>query len=378
MSDALEFWGHAAARSRAGDQIDTTAIPDAAGWRYAHALAERLGFRQVGASPGVYVCQRTPASLLLRWINRDDYGLWLPLFRTCFGREMSQRQWDWKYRGSTRRGVGVMHDGRLVAFYGGMPRDLSAQRALWRGVQVGDVMVDPEFRGRLGRRGPFHMAASTFLEQMLSKGAAFDLGFGFPNERAMRVAQHLKLYRAVDEVVELSWPADPAKRSRFLVCRSVSAEEALRDGDRLWQDMKRALGSAIAGVRDRAFLSWRYADHPAHTHTWLQLKGRITGRVLGLAICRAESEGRWEVLDLVGNTRHFPALIQGARELLPEASGQELFMWLTRSQAQLLGGSAPTTKTLQVWVPTNQWVPANYEGRVDGHWWLTGGDTDFR
>jgi hypothetical protein len=29
-------------------------------------------------------------------------------------------------------------------------------------------------------------------------------------------------------------------------------------------------------------------------------------------------------------------------------------------------------------VPTNVWVPPNHAGPLDGPWWLTGGDTDFR
>jgi hypothetical protein len=29
-------------------------------------------------------------------------------------------------------------------------------------------------------------------------------------------------------------------------------------------------------------------------------------------------------------------------------------------------------------VPSNSWVPGNVETSVDGRWWLTGGDTDFR
>ena len=139
-----------------------------------------------------------------------------------------------------------MQGQRLVAFYGGMPRELSFQGSSWRGIQVGDVMVDPDLRGSLSRRGPFQMAASTFLEQMLGQGGPCQIGFGFPNARAMTVAQKLGLYRAVDEVLELTWPASARGSGGALTAsRRADAEEACSHGDRLWRDMRQAMPDAL-------------------------------------------------------------------------------------------------------------------------------------
>jgi hypothetical protein len=379
MSDALAFWGEAAARTQAGELVDVRAVPGADAWHHAGPLAERLGFSPCPDSPGVYACARHASSLGLRWVGQEDFGAWSHLFRRCFDHDMSREHWDWKYRGTPRRGVGVMQGQRLVAFYGGMPRELSFQGSSWRGIQVGDVMVDPDLRGSLSRRGPFQMAASTFLEQMLGQGGPCQIGFGFPNARAMTVAQKLGLYRAVDEVLELTWPASARGPGGALTAsRRADAEEACSHGDRLWRDMRQAMPDALLGVRDSRHLQWRYAQHPAHAHVWLLLYGRLSGRVLALAVCRQETDKRWEILDLVGHPNRLPALVKAAQAHVRQAGGAEVFMWMTRSQTHRLAQSQPAVRDLQVLVPTNVWVPPNHDGPLDGPWWLTGGDTDFR
>jgi hypothetical protein len=240
-------------------------------------------------------------------------------------------------------------------------------------------MVDPDLRGSLSRRGPFQMAASTFLEQMLGQGGPCQIGFGFPNARAMTVAQKLGLYRAVDEVLELTWPASARGPGGALTAsRRADAEEACSHGDRLWRDMRQAMPDALLGVRDSRHLQWRYAQHPAHAHVWLLLYGRLSGRVLALAVCRQETDKRWEILDLVGHPNRLPALVKAAQAHVRQAGGAEVFMWMTRSQTHRLAQSQPAVRDLQVLVPTNVWVPPNHDGPLDGPWWLTGGDTDFR
>jgi hypothetical protein len=378
MIDALAFWAEAAARTHPGERVDPRLVPGSQGWPYGQALAGRLGFRQSAEFPGTYISQRNAASLGLRWVGSDDYAAWLTLFRRCFGHEISQRHWDWKYRGSDRRGVGVTRGQQLVAFYGGMPRELRASGAPWRGIQVGDVMVDPDWRASLSRRGPFQMAASTFLEQMLGPGGPHHVGFGFPNARAMKVAHKLGLYRAVDEVVELAWSAHTAQAGRLTVCTPVDSQEACRHGDALWQEMQKALPETLLGVRDAGYLHWRYVQHPAHAHRWLLLRSRLTRRVMGLVVYRQESSGRWEILDLVGDPRCYAALIRGVQAEVPSTEGQEVFMWMTRSHMFWLADSRPAVRALEVMVPTSVWVPPNHPGSVDGRWWLTGGDTDFR
>lgn len=379
MSDALDFWSQAASQTSPGDLIDTKGMSTDPDWRHGQALAARLGFVPVEGSTSVYVNRRTPQSLTLRWVELGDFEMWLKLFKTCFGHEITQAHWAWKYRAAARPGVGVLLGDRLVAFYGGMPRTVASHGKLHHGIQIGDVMVDPEFRGLLGRRGPFQMAASTFLEQMLSVGSPYHLGFGFPNERAMRVAQRLHLYRAVDEILELSWPATGLHKAPFFSrFEETAADDAWKSADALWHDMKGPLASALVGVRDSRYLKQRYLEHPTNRYIWLQSKSRITGKVLAMGLCKPQPDGRLEVLDLLGHPARFADTIAGICSYAKSLNIDEVFMWMTRSQSARLEKTTPRHRHMQVWVPSNDWVPSNFESEIDNRWWLTGGDTDFR
>ncbi len=73
-----------------------------------------------------------------------------------------------------------------------------------RAVQIGDVMVHPKQRGILTRKGPFFQAAANFLEHFVGQGKDFPIAFGFPSERAYRLAEHLGLYEKVGELMRVS------------------------------------------------------------------------------------------------------------------------------------------------------------------------------
>ena len=376
--DALDFLAQACDHSATGDVIDARAHATRPDWRHADALALRMGLEPVPHEAGLYLNRRGARAWTLRWLRHQDFEHWHALFEVCFGHRMPHAQWRWKYRDSERVGVGVFTEGRMVAFYGGMPRPLRVLGQAMAGVQVGDVMVHPEFRGSLSRRGPFQMAASTFLEQQLSAGAPYRLGFGFPNTRAMEVAHRLRLYREVDEVVELSWSAAPQALPWWWTVQVSDAEQALAHADRLWAQMQPGFAGSVLGVRDAAFLRARYAEHPGHTHEWLWLRHRLSRQVLALAVLRRHADGRLEILDLLGARERLTATVQAVRLHAQRTQAPLVSLWLTRSHLSVLEGSAPQVQALGVKVPTNAWTPDPQGPVVDQRWWLTGGDTDFR
>lgn len=378
VMDLLTFFEQACAQGTPGDRVDTLSEPQSSHWLHTTALAKRLGFEVDPTQPGVYVNRREERAWVLRWVQKTDFASWHDLFRICFGHEMSQTQWLWKYRDTDYPGVAVMDKGHMVAFYGGMPRPLLAMGQQRTGIQVGDVMVHPDFRGSLSRKGPFQMAASTFLEQSLSKGAPYWVGFGFPNTRAMQVAERLKLYRQVDEVVELAWGATPATLPWWLTSRTVSPQAALSHVKALWSAMKAQFTQSVLGVRDAAFLQSRYVEHPSRHYEWVVVSNRLTRQVQGLAVCKQESDGRMEIMDLLGAPKQFASIVNAVRQHAAREDRSGVFMWLTKSHHHLLSPSSPTVSTLNVSVPSNCWVPGNTDVSVDGQWWLTGGDTDFR
>jgi len=376
--DLLDFFENACAHSAPGDAVDTRQAMQTGQWRHVQALAKRLGFTEDAVQPGVYLNRRQGRAWTLHWVGKDDFAAWHALFQVCFGHDMSKAQWLWKYRDTDKPGIAVMDGDRMVAFYGGMPRALLAMGQRQTGIQVGDVMVHPDFRGSLSRKGPFQMAASTFLEQTLSQGAPYWVGFGFPNTRAMQVAERLKLYRQVDEVVELAWDPASALLPWWLCAVTVDAADALRHVDRLWSDMQSGLGNSVLGVRDALFMQARYVGHPSRQHEWVLLRHRISRRVLGLAVCKQESDGRLEILDLLGKPALFSSTAMAVQQHAAQQQRSGVFMWLTKSHQHWLSASHPQVLALGVSVPSNDWVEGNVDMKMDDRWWLTGGDTDFR
>jgi hypothetical protein len=378
VMDLLAFFEQACAQGAPGDRVDTLSEPQSPHWLHTAALAKRLGFEADVTQPGVYVNRREGRPWVLRWVQKSDFPSWHALFRICFGHDMSQAQWFWKYRDADTPGVAVMDQGHMVAFYGGMPRPLLAMGKPQTGIQVGDVMVHPDFRGSLSRKGPFQMAASTFLEQSLSKGAPYWVGFGFPNTRAMQVAERLKLYRQVDEVIELSWDATTSQQAWWQASSVVSPQAALPHVEALWSAMQTHFNKSVLGVRDAAFMQSRYAAHPSKHYECVMVRNRLTRQIQGLAVCKLESDGRLEIMDLLGSPLRFANIVSAVRQHAAKEQRSGVFMWITQSHHHLLSRSRPTVSALNVSVPSNCWVSGNTDVEVDGQWWLTGGDTDFR
>ena len=111
-------------------------------------------------------------------------------------------------------GVVVREDDEIVAYFGGMER-----RILFNGVPVtafqsGDSMVAREHRGTLSKRGPFFLSVAAFQDRYLGNGRPYLISYGFPNERAMRLAERLGMYTQIGALFEIYWPADASVNFR--------------------------------------------------------------------------------------------------------------------------------------------------------------------
>jgi hypothetical protein len=374
--DLLDFFEHACRHTQPGDMVSWPA-GEVGLLRHADALAMRLGFKPQGSTGDVWLNARQPDSPVIRWAHKLDFAEWLDLFVACFGHDMSEAQWSWKYRDTNKPGVAVFQQGRMIAFYGGMPRDVFFGGQKRTGIQVGDVMVHPAFREGLTRKGPFQLAASTFLEQSLSVGAPCWIGFGFPNQRAMQVARRLHLYRPVDQLAELFWPPKIKALPWWLGC--VQADRThLEYVDDLWLEMRQAMPGSLMGVRDAQHVQTRYVAHPSHHYTVLKVFNRVSRKVLGVVVLRQLSDGRQEMLDVIGHPRRFRTLVLAAQSFASEANSPAVSAWITQSHAHLLQTDDSRLESLDVQIPTNDWVPGDLDIDPAGRWWLTSGDTDFR
>jgi len=337
-------------------------------------LARRFGLAEQG--PGCWIFERKPR-WVPGWIDREHEAQCFELFEAAFGYRIEPRLWHWKYRGAARPGMGAWHDGKLVAFYGGMPRATLFFGEPVSAVQIGDVMVHPAERGVMTRAGAFQIAASTYLDRAMGYGRPHLLGFGFPTAKHSQVAQRLGLYESVDQVTELSWPAGDSWRARLLRTEKLMPQHR-PVLERVWQAMAQDFRDSVIGVRDAEYIEQRYERHPTVAYECLLVRTLPSGAAQGLVVLRSIDQDQAELMDLIGPRRNFPALVAAARRWARRIGANRVRAWVTASHADLLAGTSPAAAAMDLVVPANIWSPGPSVVELRGRWWLMAGDTDFR
>lgn len=307
----------------------------------------------------------------------EDEGAIHRLFEACFGHPMDEALWAWKYGEGRGRSMVARRDGEIVAHYGGMGRAIVNGGRDELAVQVGDVMVAPGDRGALTRKGPFLRAAATFLERNIGYGRRYNIGFGFPNARAMRVAEHQRLYAEVGSVAEVHWPALRSRASLKVTVRPLLDDRAGREAvEALWSRMREALGGGLIGVRDWARIRYRYFDHPHHDYRCFVVRRRFGGAPLGVVVLRMEGEWCW-LTDVIGGLDELALLIHQARRLAATLGAARLKAWISEPHAERFVACHGERVELDVRIPCCAWTEGPSPEAHRDRWWLMAGDTDF-
>lgn len=315
----------------------------------------------------------TPPRWLVGHASPGDFEDIATLFEGVFGHPLSRPLWEWKYGSGRGNAVLVRSEGHVVAHYGGIYRDILRSGTPDRVAQIGDVMVLSKERGVLTRNGPFFLMGSSWPEVYGPRG------FGFPNSRAMRVAEKMGLYTQAGHMAQVRWqPSAPRARlgSRVRSLRRGHAGDAARL-DALWADMANDLRSSVLGVRDSAYLERRFFSHPENQYEVLLVSARFTGKPLGVVVLR-RLEDACELLDVIAPLANFERVIDQARRLCGRWGLPSLYGWTSSTQLPvfLIGGGVQ--EPLNVQIPASSWTADPQSELFVGKWWMTSGDTDFR
>ncbi len=319
-----------------------------------------------------------------RWrVGRlDDHyaGAMRALFAEIFHHPMSEAHWRWKYGEGRGFSIGVWEGERLIAHYGGVAKDIVFFGEPQSAAQSCDVMVAPAGRATLSRQGPLFLATVAYLENQLGYGNPHLLGVGFPNDRHWKAAARLGLYGGpVGRMLELSWSAERGRPSPTVAVRPLDLNrvEDRADADACWSAMRADLNDMIVGVRDANALRHRYAEHPDKTYKLFVVRHRLTSRPRGLFVLRPDAEEGCELMDAVGPLAGMPRLVAQARRAAASLGANRLIGWVVDNIRPYFGAAA-AVRDLEINVPANAWTAGPPIERLIGHWWLTGGDTDFR
>jgi hypothetical protein len=296
------------------------------------------------------------------------------LFRAVFKQEMTEAHWQWKYGNGRGLGVIVLQGNELIAFFGGTER-----RVLFNGeplvaMQCGDSMVAEAHRGILTRKGPFYLSVTSFLGKYVGAGLPYLLSYGFPNARAMRLAQRLELYDDVGSLLEVSWK--PAEIRTVSFSEFDFNESAHRQTlERLWTSMASQFQDRAIGIRDFAYIKQRFHDNPSLRYRF-HLISSPKNEDLGLLVTRDTDSGLL-LVDMVAETGNLRQLVNFARYLAASHPAQRLYGWLTEVDFPLVAGTEATIENEPLRLPLGVYSPGLTADDARDKWFFLCGDSDF-
>ncbi len=301
----------------------------------------------------------------------DEIGI-ITLFEEIFGREMSLREWAWKYtRDGSRKvysSVAISDSDKIVAHYGGMVHRMIYYGKEIKGLAIGDVMVHPKFRGV----SLFKKIAAMVPEEAVKDGIV--LGYGFPNERAMRLPEKLGLYEKVEDIFEANREANFTNNiARFIHKFFPMAYDDSRI-DALWESVKGEIKLGI--VRDREYLVWRYREHPFYKYELWGLKKRSGNKLTGLAVLRRDGE-RILIIDFVCSVDMIKILLQKIENYSYTSGMKTLTLWFPQYLKNKISETGFNINPAGTCIPRTTHEKTLTKEDVAGKFFYTMGDTDF-
>lgn len=327
--------------------------------------------------------------MALRDTTLADMPEVLGLHQRVFGSAADPAWFSWKYVQGGGEGMGIWHAGKLVAHCGGLPRLFLHKGGSKHLLQIGDVMVTPEWRGILTRHGPFYHVSKALYASRLGKGNRFHAGFGFPNARALRLGMKSELSWDVGQMVALQWNTPPTQlqiselelsKLRWHVSTLASDHPAfIAKLDQAWAAMQVGAQDWLMGERPSGYVRWRFVERPQRSAIFLQLRRPWQCKPLGIAVLAPASSEQpcvqW--LDWIGSPDLMDVACIMCRSLAARAGAAGLTSWVSRAVLPKLEGSGISgqSEAARISVATASDMSKDEAARLN--WWFMGGDTDF-
>jgi Acetyltransferase (GNAT) domain len=251
----------------------------------------------------------------------DEIGI-RNLFKICFGKELSQSEWCWKYKDSYLGSSSFLaeDDGRIVAHYGGIKTRFYSRGTFFDAYQGCDVMTHPDYRARFfSRRGIVIRVAEAFYD-----ANPMDFIFGFPSERhgkLMALQLRWETYRIIHV---LKKDCSKLRRHRNLLLKIETDWDSLapHEIDRMWAESRNFYELSIE--KDSRYIRWRYRNNPRQKYEIVSFRGLLRRDLKALLIFKIENDNLF-ILDFFVSRDMNPgkaitliediAVIKGARSI---------------------------------------------------------------
>lgn len=320
--------------------------------------------------------------MVLRRLTGDDMPDVLALHQRVFGGPVDLPWYEWKYQRGAGEAMGVWCDGALIAHCAGFPRLFGFRGVSATYLQIGDVMVAPEWRGVLTRHGPFFHVSQGLYGSRLGCAGPYPVGFGFPNARHMRLAVKSGLSWDCAAMHELEWSGRCSRQISDSLWRLhpllPSDEQFDASVETAWLRMSKDAHAVRLGDRSASHVRWRYASRPGPEHRFFRLCRPWSEQTLGLVVLGPVTRdqpvhwldwiGPIGMLGMVSRLCHQEATRLGASSLLTWASSA-VVMALQSS------GFSRQTEVARIGVPVASAISSEEVAQMS--WWFMSGDTDF-
>lgn len=232
------------------------------------------------------------SDLHFRLYQPGDEQAIIALYETTFQQPMSLARWQWQYLQSPTAKTAIMlafsESGQLAGHYAVNPLPMQVNHQAEEGSLSLDTMVHPDFQGRR----LFTSLAQALYEHLESAGNA--LTYGFPNGNSHHgfvkylnwqdLAQSIPLYlyplrfsallQKAIPIPALTRLAAPLAQLGYKAVRRTHAPSTYHITttsrfdervDSLWEKARTLAPTLIR--RDRAYLDWRFFQHPDYRYT---------------------------------------------------------------------------------------------------------------
>ncbi|KUJ72467.1 hypothetical protein [Thiomicrospira sp. WB1] len=304
------------------------------------------------------------------------------LFSETFEAQVPDSWWNWKYGGRDIKGaVSMTQDDEVIAFYGSLSRQAMWQGRFYDVSQQADVMVAQPYRYGTRQSGPFVKTSCYFLHRCVGENKPFATAFGFPTPRALTLGRRLELYRQSQPFYEWSMDADKIpKPQRFFSGRGEMEDPARGAVEELAKHahaLPRESEDCFVLVRHASYWHWRFWAHPQHAYRLLVV--RRFGRSYAAMVVREHAHAL-EVMDFLAPSSKAVARLMRWAGLWARKLNKDKVMGLaTQAVLESLPDWGATCSTIfgHIALPHAS-IEDQLTSKIDGHLWLTGGDTDFR
>ena len=253
----------------------------------------------------------------------DEEGI-TSLFQKVFGKEMTLKQWNWKYtipgNGRIHSKVAVDTNNKIIGHAGAVPLRGAHQNKPIQFFQIADVMVHPAARGFLGKKNIFDRMIKELFED-LRKEFSYVFCYGFPGKRPYTLGERIRVYDKVEQGIDCFKSLTSSLSLNPYTIKPLSWDD--RRIDTLWVHVSKEFPLAI--MRNIQYLQWRYATNPFFSY---QLLGCfLFGNLQGWLVIKDAGDEVF-IVDLLTKPKQYMSLLKAVERYLISLEKKEVHFWL--------------------------------------------------